>query len=1163
MLSLLYVELPQLRITKTKEHMSDLSHPGEQFVKPKIKLQMKKVTQRLLATLCLLMFGLSLHAQEKKIVSGVILDANGAGLSGATVSEKGTSNSVLSDQKGNYSVKVAPNATLVISFVGFATKEISAANPGVATISMEANENALNEVVVTGFGETRSKRSVGYAITQISGDDIRRTGNPNPINALRGMVPGLQITPNVGGPQASTRFLIRGSANLDPYGNQPLVVIDDIVMDDQVIIPNRGGDQDFGNILKNLNPDDIESISILKGGAVTALYGSRASNGVILIKTKRGFSQKGLGVSVTQSLMFERAYRTVDLQNRYGAGIHAQDWSKDAAGNLSINPNTYYLSFGPEMNGQMFTDITGELRANTPGINDPLSSYGTGLTRNTNVAISGGNEKSTFRFSYSNLGAKSATPNNQLARNSFNLRATHRPIRSVLMDVNASYVQSQVDNPALQGSNSVIYSTSYGVPRNYDINYWMKNYIDTTRGGISDRDISGASRAFWYLYENKYKRTESNFRGNFNLRADLTKWLRLDGSASYNQIGTYYTGNERGTSENFDGGDYTVDENTIQQQRYNGSLNYINKFGVFDVLIKVGGEVNKSSGYGMWLSTNGLIVPDVYRLSNNAGNNLDTREAKPNSTQTSSLFFQGSFGYKNYLSLNIYGRNDWNSTLVYNDGHGNYSYFYPGADLAFVFTDMFKMPKFIDFGKLRLSYAKVGGGTTPYRTSTGSYTTYGTYVDVNGNTVLKYGILGSSLPNLSLLPVSNTKYETGLEFKMLKNRLGADITWYQQDSKNQIQDFSVPVVSGVRSALINGGKVRNTGIEVTLYGTPVKAKNFSWDLLANYARNRNTILSLPFDAQYAILDQSDGIYSVANLKGDYGAIRAPYSYAYYQAKNNTGGNIESPLNGMPVVSFSATGGALGNPVIFYQRAGTYNPTVGNDAQPVIGSTLPKFLGSVRNTFNYKRLSLSVFLDAKFGGDVYSTTYGYGSQYGMVNHTLSGRTSQLGGLPYQSSTTYNGEVPGPRQDGILPVGVFAPGTVIPAAASADGQSHNVSGMTVADAFAKGFIKPTPAADYYDRTYGWGSGLRSMSTFESSWVSLRELSVSYELPQQAASKLGMNNLRVSLTGTNLLFLYNNAPDHVNPDNLSSTSAGAFTENGGTPYFRQFGFSINANF
>lgn len=1122
----------------------------------------------LLTMLSFLCINSTIYAQTKKTISGVVRDANGTALAGATVNEKGTKNNVITDEKGAFSISVSSDAKLAISYAGYTAQEVSAAGTTPLTVVLQSANSTMAEVVVTGFGESRNKKSLGYSITQITGDDIRRTGNPNPINALRGMVPGLQVSPNVGGPQASTRFLIRGSASLDPYGNQPLIVIDDIVMDDQVVIPNRGGDQDFGNVLKNLNPDDIESVSVLKGGAVTALYGSRASNGVILIKTKKGYSQKGLGISFTQSVMFEKAYKTVDLQNRFGSGLHADDWDRSNPDTLAMNTETYGVGFGPEMNGQMFKDFNGVYRANNPGANNPLALYETGINRNTNIGISGGNEKSTVRFSYSNLGAKSATPNNEFGRNSFNFRATHRPIKAVLLDFNTNYAFSKTKNPALQGDNAVLYRASYGVPRNYDFKYWMNNYVDTVNGGLSDADISGASRAFWSIFQNQNQRKENNFRGNLNLRADLTSWLRLEGSASYNQIGTYYTAKTRGQGERFTGGDYTVDESTVRQNRYNASLNYINKFGDFDVLVKAGGELNKSETNGVFLSTNGLVVPDVFRLSNNAGSNLETYESKPNSTQMNSLFFQGSFGYKNFLSLNIYGRNDWNSTLVYNDGHGTYSYFYPGADLAFVFTDALKLPAFMDFGKLRVSYAKVGGGTNPYRTSTGSYRTYGTYPDAYGNTILRYGINGSALPNQNLLPVSNTKYETGIEFKMFKNRLGADLTWYQQDSKNQIQDFGgLPAEIGVTAALINAGEVRNTGIELSLYGTPVKSRNFSWDMLFNYNRNRNTVLSLAFGAKYQLLDNGDGIYSVAEAGGDYGAIRAPYSHASYQAKDANGKDIESPLNGMPVVGFSPDGiignifGAK-NPSIYYVRASNYNKNVGKEENPVIGSTLPKFLGSLRNTFNYKKLALSVFLDAKFGGDVYSTTYGYGSELGMLNHTLFGRTAELGGLPYQSATSYNGQ-PATRNDGILPQGVFQAGTTIPAHASADGQAHDVSGMTVADAYAKGWIKPTPAVEYYEYSYGWGSGLRSMATFESSWVSLREVSLSYDLPQEFASKIKLNNLRVSLIGTNLLFLYNSAPDHVNPDNLSSTSSGAFVERGGTPYFRQMGFSINANF
>lgn len=1116
----------------------------------------------LMLTLLLFSTTSSLLAQQKQTITGTVTDSKGGIVIGVTVLEKGTRNATFSDANGFYRLSVAPAATLVFSYVGFAKKEVPVGANASINVTIQEDSKSLNEVVVTGFGESRAKRNLGYSVTQISGDDIRKTAAVNPISALQGMVAGLQVSPNVGGPQASVRFQIRGSANLDPYKNQPLIVVDDIVMDDNVVLPNRGGEQDFGNILKDINPDDIESISVLKGGAVTALYGSKASNGVILIRTKKGFSQKGLGVSFSHSMMFERAYKTVELQNRFGAGVHANDWNKGLNDTLEIDPTYYYMSFGPEMKGQMFKDISGLYRANNPGYNDVLDLYETGINRNTNIGISGGNDKTTFRFSYSNLGAKSSTPNNGLDRNSFSFRATHRPGKGVLLDANTSYTTSVTKNPALQGGSALLYATSYGVPRNYDINYWKNNYLDTTAGGYTNRDISDASNAFWAIEQNRYEQRENNLRAGLNLRADLAPWLRFEGSTSLNTFTTDYSAEVRGKDAAFAGGDYTVSTTSVKQFRHRGSLSYIKKLGVIDLLVQGGGEFNQSKLSSLWSSANGLVTPDFFRLINSK-ERPETREGKPTEMQTGSLFFQSSIGFRDYLTLNLYGRNDWNSTLVYNDGHGDYSYFYPGADLAFVFTDLLKLPKAVDFGKLRLSYVEAGGGTDAYTTSTGAYTSFGAYTNSNGESILRYGFTSPTLGNQNLVPVRNAKVEAGLEFKMFSNRLGGDITVYRQDSKNQIQGFDVDPVSGVRQVLINGGKVRNQGIEISLFGTPVKTKDFSWDLLFNYTRNRNTIISLALGAKYALLDNGDGIYSVGQPGGEYGAIRANYAYASYQAKDGAGGNAASPLNGMPVVVFNATGGNFGAPVIYYQRAGTYNGTVGGVTDPVVGSTLPKFLGSLRNTFNYKRLALSVFLDSKFGGDVYSTTLAFGSQYGMLNRTLAGRTTDLGGLKYNSNTNYNGQGPGERTDGILPQGVFAPGTVIPATASGDGVQHDVGGMTVADAYAKNFIKPNAAADFYDRTYGWGSGIRQASMFESSWVSVREVSLTYDLPQGIASRLKLNNLRASLIGRNLFFLYNSAPDKVNPDNLSSTSSGAFIENGGTPYFRQLGFSLNANF
>jgi iron complex outermembrane receptor protein len=1117
------------------------------FIKSKTT-GMKKTMQKMLLALLMSCISTLLWAQQRT-VTGTVTDDEGKPLANVSYIIVGTSSGGITNNEGKFSTSVSLNNTkLEFSAIGYQTKQVVIDNrDSVNVVLIKSDMTGLAEVVVTGFGENRARRSLGYSVTQVNGDDIRRANPINPISALQGLVPGLQVTPGISGPQASARFLIRGSASLDPYGNQPLVVVDDIVMDQDVILPNKGGEQDFGNILKDINTDDIESISVLKGGAVTALYGSKASNGVILIKTKKGYSQRGLGVTLSQSFLFERAYKTVDFQNRFGGGADVNDWDTLTDGTLTINPNTYFLSFGPEMKGQMFKDVTGKIRANNPGYNDPLSLYETGLTRNTNIGISGGNEKTTFRFSYSYLDAKSPTPNNQLTRNSYNFRGTHRPSKNVLLDINAAYANSDTKNPALLGGNSVLYAVSYGVARNYDLMYYANNRVDTAKGGILNDDSggngTGANQSFWEVFENKYRRKEHNLRGNGTIRVDFTDWLRFDGAAAMNFLSHYYTAEKRGKGEGFMDGQYEVRSGSTITNRYRGSFNLTKKMDNLNLLLQFGGELNNSKSNSAYSYTvGGFVYPDIFRLSNSK-QQARTSEGTPLATKLNSVFFQGTIDFKNYTTLNLYGRNDWNSTLVYNDGHGTYSYFYPGADLAFVFSDAFQLPKAVTFGKLRLSYVQAGGGANnPYDARIPSYTSYSPYTDAWGNTILRYGFAGNALTNQNLVPVRNTKIEAGLEFKLFSNRLGGDVTVYKQDSKDQIIPFGVPSESGAAAVVLNGGHVRNSGIEFTMYGSPVKKSDFSWDVVFNYTRNRNKLISLPFGLLAQTLDGGDGIYSVAYVNGDYGTILANYGHASYQALGSDGKPVNSPLNGSQVVGINSAG------EMYYLRAGTYNPTVFGERNPVVGSTLPKFLGSLRNNFNYKSVTLGFFLDAKFGGDVWSSTYYYGSQYGSLANTLYGRTSELGGLTY----TLNGQQ---RSDGILLDGVFAQGTKV--------GSTDLSGMTVKEAYDKGYVNPVPASSYYNNTYGWGSGIRSMGLFKSSWVSLREVSVSYDLPRPVTTKIGINSLRVSLIGRNLMFLYNSLPEHLNPDNLSSTSSGAFIENGGTPYFRNYGVSLNATF
>jgi iron complex outermembrane receptor protein len=1083
-------------------------------------------------------------------VSGKVTDAEtGEGLPGVNIVLKGTSNGTTTDANGSYNI-AAPNrsSVLVFSFVGYLKQEITVADLQNINVVLKPDNNALNEVVVTGFGD-RSKRSLGYATTAVGGEEIRRTGAINPISALQGMIPGMQVQPGVGGPQATPRFQIRGSASLDQYRNQPLIVIDDIIMEQDVVQHNGGADQDFGNILKDINPDDIESINVLKGGAVTALYGSRANNGVILIKTKKGFSQKGLGVSVSHSLIWDKAYRTADFQNQFGVGAHTNDWITNADGELAINTAQYGYSFGPEMTGQTFRDITGELRQNNPMPNNILDLFRTGSTNNSNISVTGGSENGTFRMSYSRNDAKGVTPGNDFGRHSLNLRATQRLLGKVLIDGNVTYVKSNSYNPAEQGSAGILRNFAYGGARNYDTKYWMRHYIDPVNGGSErNRDFSDlANSAFFPLFENQASKIDNNFRGSVDIKAPLYKGLEFQGTTSVNYIGTNFEKKTRGRDNGFANPGYSSSIRNVTVARYRANLNYSKLMGDFDLLLQGGGEINTSTSKEANYNTRGGILPDIYRLSNSKDPASITERA-PYQTQLSSLFYQGSLAYRNYLTLNVYGRNDWNSTLVYNDGHGKFSYFYPGVDLAFVFTDAFRssLPTAFDYGKLRMSYVISGNGTNAYTANTGAYQANSPYIDANGNSVISYQYQSNTLPNQTLEPERTNKFEAGLELKMFRNRVGADLTYYTQDTKNQIISFGVPNSTGVDRSLVNAGVVRNRGIEVQLYTTPIKGENFSWTTFFNYTRNRNTVLSLPFGLKYTSLGGGDGFEAIAKVGGEYGTIIAPYGYAKYQATAADGSPIESPLNGQRVLiagSHSST---------YFSRAVNYSQ--GLDKSPVVGSILPKFMGSWRNNFRYKAISMNVMLDSKFGGKIFSTTTDLGQWLGNTKSTLFGRNTATGGLTYTNANNVE------MTDGIIADGVYRQGSVI---TGLDGNTYDISGMTNQEAYEKGIVRPTRALAYYANSHSWANGIREDAIFTSSWVSLQQVSIAYDLPKSVANKFLLNGLTASITGNNLLYLYNSAKDKVNPMNLNSTGSGAMTESSGMPYIRSMGFSINGSF
>lgn len=1095
----------------------------------------------------------NLFAQQA--VTGKVNSPTG-NLSGATVTVKGTSRSTQTEDNGSYSIQAQKGETLRFSIVGYVAQEILVGDSKTINITLKAEEGSLEEVVVTGF--TQRKRSqIGSAVTTISGDNIRLTGATNPIAALQGLVPGLQVQPGVGGPQATPVFRIRGSASLDPYNNQPLIVIDNIIMDTDMVLANRGGSQDFGNILKDLNPDDIENITVLRGGAVTALYGSRAQNGVILITTKSGYAQKGLGVTVTQNIQWEQAYKGVDFQNEFGPGTTSSDldFIKTADGKLQVAAPGY--NFGPRFNGQTVLDNDGREIIYSANPDNALDLFRTAPTSNTNVAITGGTAQGSFRLSYSNNSSKGITPNNDFKRNSFNFRGTQRLLGKIIVDANVTYVKSNARNAADVGNGnallsgntnagSVFVNFASGMPRYYDTKYWMNNYIAPI-GGWNDADQTGFTSVLYNVYENNRTSNDDNLRGAIDVQIPFTDYLKFQGFANVNYIGTNYEDKTRGRDSAYTNPYYSTSTSNRITSQFRGTLNYTKKFNDFNVLLLGGGEYYSFTSKGQWANTRGGgIYPDIYRLSNSK-ETIDAGEDKPRKRNLGSLFYQASIDYRDDLTLNIYGRNDWNSSLVYNDGHGTYSYFYPGVDAIWKFNETFKdkLSSIFDYGALRLSYVEAGNGTNAYTANTGAYQRGGNYLPYGSdNNVLNYAYESSTLPNQALIPERTAKIEAGLEFRMFRNRFGADFSFYSQDSKNQIISFPTPMTSGVTAALLNSGEIRNRGIEFTVFGVPIKTENFSWDTRINYTRNRNTILSLPYGLESIGVGGGDGYQAIAKVGGDYGTIIAPYGYARYQEVDGSGNPIESPLNGQKALLIAGAS-------TLYERAVNY--AEGTDKNPVVGSILPKFLGNWRNTFNYKTLQLVVALDAKFGGKVFSATRDFGSWLGTLESTLPGRSPEFGGVAY---TTAAGVA---RTDGVIYDGVYKQGSTV----TVGGQSVDISGMTHQQAVDAGYVRPASALAYYANSHSWFRGIRERSMYTSSWVSVQQVAINYDLPNDFAKRLKMNGLRVGAYANDLFFLYNSAPDNFNPYNINDSSSGAINSGSAMPYIRRFGFSINGSF
>lgn len=1081
----------------------------------------------LVCTLLFLCCCITAFAQDKKVVSGTIKDGNGAFLPGVTVKEKGTSNGTMSNAEGGFKLSVPSSAVLVFSYMGYTTKEAPASGSLDITLS-EDNKN-LNEVVVTALGMKRETRKLGYAITELKGDEITKTNSINPVAALQGKVAGVDISSAVGGPQAAGRIILRGAKSLNDK-DQPIFVVDGVIFENEV----SDNAVNFGNVLKNLNPDEYQSVTVLKGAAATALYGSRALNGAVLITTKKGVARKGIGVTVSQTVQLEEVYKTpIELQNTYGAGL---DGTFSATDPEAIDWVGGY-SFGPKMEGQMKKLQNGDIVPFSPKPNNYKDMYRTGQYYNTNVAMEGGSERGTFRLSFSRLSNSGVVTNNEFNRQNISLKASQTISKYLSVDAGATYSASKTYNPDRQGGDYTSQNLGrkyvYVFPRNYDPAYFsrVENYLAPDNSMRPTGTYAGADYWFTLAY-NSWTRNESLLTGYVNLTATATDWLKFLLKGNMSKENTYDQRKDAGQGPNFSGSVGYFQEGGMDrlQHTFTGMAMITPKLGKdFEATLNLGAETwNSGIGQQYVNKTNGgLRLPRLYAISNSVlAAQVDNQPLQRK--RINSVFFAASLAYKNAFFLDVTGRNDWSSALTYLTGNSNNSYFYPSFSGAWEFTESLKgkLPSVISFGKLRASYAMVGGDLNPYQTNSGYYTdSYFTGANSNGSLPLMKIYNEDIMPNPNLKPSISHSIELGADVRFFNNRLGFDVAWYKTNIKNQILQLPVSLESGVKSRYINAGDMQNTGIEVTINATPIQKKDFTWDLTLNGSHNKNKIIELTNGVNEVQLNEDQGVRVIATAGQAYGVLATPYGYT----KNAQGQKIIGKSGDFPV---------------------QYNRSVNNN----IGNITPDLNLGFSNTFTYKNWNLGFLVQARIGGDMFSASHQYGTGRGTTANTEAGRDAASGGITW---TDASGRT---RQDGIIPEGVFQDGYTI---TDAGGQLVDLSGKSYREAYTAGYVTPLTPYQYYGMQGDWGIGIREYSVFDASYVALREVSLGYSLPASLLQRVSLNSVRINLVGRNLGYLYNHMPNGINPEAVRNNSSSAFSEYGSTPYTRNMAVTIQVGF
>lgn len=1094
--------------------------------------------------LLLLCCCLNALAQNKIAVTGTIKDVKGTPLPGVTIKEKGATNGTMSNPDGSFRLSVPGQATLVISYIGFVTQEIAVDGKMSFDLTLQEDNKNLNEVVVTAMGIKKETRALGYAVSTVSAKDLTQTASPTIGSALYGKAAGVKIVTAPGGASSAVTIQVRGVSSIG-QNTQPLYVIDGVPIrnfsNPATNSFGTSGGRIEGNGATDINPQDIETLTILKGASATALYGSEATNGVVVITTKKGAKGKGLGVEFNYSYNQERIANSPDYQNEYGPGYNPalnlsatkglgdsyEGMFTEADG--SVHP--YYRAygqFGAKFDGREVTYFDGSKRKYVANPNNYKDFYQTGYNSVANVAISNANERGNYRFSYTRTDYKSIMPGSNLYKNNFNFNGTMKLHEKVSLDFVSTYnnffnhnrpnatsnVFNSYDGFFSRFDDMNVYKTRYQTRTGYKYVLYNDNSRDPEDRFLYNIRANQLMDYLWDNLRNNYDETQNRFINSATLNISLLDNLRVRG-----RVGGDFT-NLSVSDQRYNEKPVTLGYSGLYAtESRNNNVFYGDAMAIYnpklskdlDMTVTGGFTARKTTYKFNRVATDGGLAAENWFSLGNSVNQIKGQSERATQYDVAGFGIL-NFAYKGFLYVEGTGRYESTSTLPIAVN----SYFYPSFNAGFVLSDVLKMPKAISYAKLRGSYGFVGNHPNLYQANV-LYSQAS--VPYNNGNLLWQQPAGTQFGNEKLKSEKKREAEVGLDLRLIDNKISVDFSYYNNKVTDQILYRTIAGSNGATSMLVNAGDMSNYGYEAAISATPIDHKDFKWNTRFNFAVNRNRLDRLT-EGQTSLISRS--------IDGGYLIIRSEVGDAL--------GNIYVHPN---------TTDGKGNKVV--GQDGLY--TVDKNAYVKAGNLMPKIVGGFSNTVTYKNFALDFTLDYRFGGNLVSTPAYYQIGAGMFKSTLKYRDAANGGLAYSvtgdeasqdvNKYTYVLDPNGNRHDGLILPGVKADGTP---------NDRVIS-----------------AADYYMNNHSWqGEGDYSAAVLKNSYIKVREIALTYSLPQEFVSKLRFQGLQFSLIGRNLFYVYKSLPYGLDPEVAVGSSWLDQGIDGGTAGpTRSLGASLRARF